>query len=105
MTQPMEENKTVPEQEQRIGISRFAMPLLTLLLFFATLPFLSFNPQEVDFIDGGLSAIVRRNIFGILGTHVTWSLLLTFGIATYPMILFILIASWRRMLCRRGLKR
>lgn len=98
----MEEKNITTELEPKSSISRFVMPLLSLLLFLATLPFISFNPQEVDFIAGGLSGIVHRNIFGKLGTHITWFLLLTHGIAIYPMILMVLASSWRRMFNRGG---
>ena len=94
----MEENKITQDQDTNLSLSRFIMPLLSLLLFFAALPRHSFNPQEVDFIAGGLSSIVNRNFFGVFGTYLCWSLLLTFGIALYPLILLILISSWRRLL-------
>lgn len=105
MTFAMQSSKEVPEMGTDIRPSRLIMPVLCIMLVLSLCPVISFIPEEVDMIDGGLSnPIYRRNILGYMGTKVGWFLLLTFGLSSFPTTALALISSFRRLLWRKGLK-
>lgn len=97
-------SKCLPDDTQ-VRLSRFLMPVLCVMLALALLPVLSFRPEEVDLINGGLdNPAFNRNILGYMGTRVAWCFLLTFGLAAYPITALLLISAFRRLFWRRGLR-
>ena len=88
-------------------VGRFVLLLLCVFLFLALCPVLSFHRDEVEMVRGGLplDPLFRKNLFGTLGVTVAWGLLLTFGLAVYPALLFLFIAALRRSFWRTGVIR
>ncbi|MBR0459319.1 MAG: DNA translocase FtsK 4TM domain-containing protein [Victivallales bacterium] len=103
MEKPVDNQTPQQEVSQSISPWLVLMSVVCLLVALAICPVISFDPMEVDLLDGGLTSVLyKRNILGTFGVRLGWGLLLTFGIATYPMVLLALISCWRRLLYRKG---
>jgi S-DNA-T family DNA segregation ATPase FtsK/SpoIIIE len=75
------------------------------MLFVALWPWGSYDPRDIDRLSGGIpSGEMIGNCFGYLGAWVSWGVLLTFGLAAYPMALLLLASSSRRLFGGRALK-
>ena len=95
----MEEKDNATVSQASVG--QFVMPFLSVIVLLSILPFLSYTPEEVDYIAGGMANVAHHtNYLGLMGTKIAWFLLLTFGIAVYPMELAFLVSSWRRLVYR-----
>ncbi|MBQ6471502.1 MAG: DNA translocase FtsK 4TM domain-containing protein [Victivallales bacterium] len=75
--------------------------LVLALLLLSCCPSLSYHPLEIELISGGLeNPIYKQNILGQLGARTAWHLLLTFGLATYPMLALAFLCSIHRLFSR-----
>jgi S-DNA-T family DNA segregation ATPase FtsK/SpoIIIE len=78
---------------------------LSVMLFLAIWPWGSYDPRDIDRLTGGIpDTEMISNCFGYLGAWVSWGVLLTFGLAAYPMALLLLLSSTRRLFSGRKLR-
>ena len=78
---------------------RLVMAVLSIVLCLSILPVYSYNPEEVDYVRAGMGEIApHTNLFGIMGVYVSWTMLIMFGLAAYPISLMIFVSSFRRLL-------
>ncbi|MDD4098029.1 MAG: DNA translocase FtsK 4TM domain-containing protein [Lentisphaeria bacterium] len=84
---------------------RLFFPLISLLLLLSLWPIHSYHPADIDYLLGGIvSNAYPRNLLGIFGASLAWFMLVTFGLASYPIVLLSLICSCRRLFWRHGLR-
>ncbi|MBR6373615.1 MAG: DNA translocase FtsK 4TM domain-containing protein, partial [Victivallales bacterium] len=93
--------KEQEDKEKKGGFKliRLVMAVLSVVLFLAIMPVYSYTPEEVDYVRAGMGEMVpHTNLFGLMGVYASWSLLILFGLAAYPITLMILVSSFRRLL-------
>jgi S-DNA-T family DNA segregation ATPase FtsK/SpoIIIE len=99
-SKPNEEAPRRPFRVRRLLAFGFSV-----MLFVALWPWGSYDPRDIDRLSGGIpSGEMISNCFGYLGAWVSWGVLLTFGLAAYPMALLLLASSSRRLFGGRALK-
>ncbi|HOG52054.1 MAG TPA: DNA translocase FtsK 4TM domain-containing protein, partial [Lentisphaeria bacterium] len=84
---------------------RLIFPLFSLVLLLALWPVHSYDPADIDYLLGGIvSNAYPRNQLGVVGALLAWSMLVTFGLASYPIVLLAIICSCRRLFWPRGVR-
>ena len=87
------------EKKGRFKLIRLVMAVLSVVLFLAILPMYSYNPEEVDYVRAGLNELSpHTNLFGVMGVYASWTLLILFGLAAYPIVLMIMVSAFRRLM-------
>jgi len=85
---------------------RLIFLLLSLVLLLSLWPVHSYDPADVDYLlGGGVSSAYPRNQLGVVGAWLAWFMLVTFGLASYPIVLLAIICSCRRLFWPRGVRR
>ncbi|MBQ7178757.1 MAG: DNA translocase FtsK 4TM domain-containing protein [Victivallales bacterium] len=93
--------KEQEDKEKKGGFKliRLVMAVLSVVLLLAILPVYSYNPEEVDYVRAGMGELTHHtNLFGIMGVYVSWSMLILFGLAAYPIALMFFVSTFRRLL-------
>lgn len=94
--------------EDRLADRGFKLRRIFLLVLYvvAAIGVLSFDPADIDFLASGLTGLsYPHNRLGAVGAYVSWTLLLSIGLATYPLMFLLLVCSLRRLVWRGGLQR
>lgn len=72
------------------------------MAFFALIPYF---PEDIDYYAGGLTGpTFPHNRLGSAGVYFGWFCLMTFGVATYPLLVLSTICCLRRLLWRKELR-
>ncbi len=84
---------------------RALVVLACIMLCMALWPGYSYTPEDMDYFAGGMTdPTYPRNLIGYVGAHVSWALLITFGLGAYALVALVLLCALRRMLCPWGLR-
>jgi len=84
---------------------RLIFPLFSLILLLALWPVHSYHPADIDYLLGGIASnAYPRNLLGVLGASLAWFMLVTFGLASYPIVLLAVVCNCRRLFWRLGIR-
>lgn len=90
--------KAIEKPRVASRITPLVLTSLTLLLFLALL---TYNPQDVTYLQGGIEGPYSwGNSIGFFGAVASRALLLLFGLAIYPVIILCLLSLSRRLISR-----
>jgi hypothetical protein len=89
-------NSTEKETEELSGF-RFSHAFLIIVVLLLLLALFSHNPSDLAVLDGGYKAPIR-NWIGPVGANISKYLLLYFGIAAFPLLIFAIICALRPLI-------
>lgn len=96
----------IPENKRASQGFRIRRIIVLMFYIMALIGLLTFDPADIDYLASGLTGLsYPHNRTGALGAYFSWIMLASIGIATYPLMMMLLLCSLRRLLWRGGLQR